>query len=72
MALELPLDSMTTSEKLEALEAIWAHLSRSPSEISSPAWHGELLKAREEEVVGDGNQFTDWSEAKQAIRDQVK
>ncbi len=39
MSIDLPLDSMTLAEKLEAMEVLWADISRKPSELPSPDWH---------------------------------
>ncbi len=72
MAVELHLDKMTTSEKLEAMEAIWADLSRSPSEIVSPQWHADLLQDRKARVAGSPDACTDWTKAKRDIREQAE
>ena len=63
-----PLEEMSTAEKLQALEEIWNSLSRTPSDIPSPTWHGRVLEDREEKVKKGTSEFTDWAEAKQNIR----
>jgi len=72
MDLALPLDQMTTAEKLRALEEIWESLCRTPDEVPSPSWHAEVLQDRERRVQQGSSQFVDWSEAKQRIRDLTK
>ncbi len=72
MELALPLDQMTTAEKLRALEQIWEDLCRTPDEVPSPSWHAGVLKDREARVRNDSSQFVDWAEAKQKIRDAIK
>jgi gamma-glutamyl phosphate reductase len=72
MNLELPLDQMTTAEKLRALEQIWEDLSRTSQEVPSPNWHADILQARERRVQEGSSQFVDWIEAKQQIRDLNK
>jgi hypothetical protein len=67
-----PLDEMTISDKLHAMEQIWGDLSRNPENVPSPNWHGEILKAREGRVKEGSSQFTDWAEAKEKIRNSVK
>ena len=47
MAVALPLQEMTVDEKLEAMEALWADLSRVPVQFESPAWHQAVLAERE-------------------------
>ena len=72
MELTIPLDKMSTSDKLQALEEIWDDLHRTPEEIPSPSWHADVLQAREKRIKEGSSQFTKWSEAKQTIRDRVK
>lgn len=70
MKLAIPLDEMTTAEKLQAIEEIWAHLERTPEAIPSPRWHADVLTAREDRVREGGSQFSDWSLAKSRIREK--
>ncbi len=72
MDLTLPIDQMTTAEKLRALEMIWESLCRRPDDVPSPSWHADVLREREKSVADGSAQFTDWIEAKQNIRDSTK
>jgi len=72
MELILPLDKMTVSDKMRALEAIWNDLCRRAEEIPSPAWHADVLHAREKRIQKGSSRFTDWPEAKRKIRDRVR
>jgi len=72
MELALPLDQMTTAEKLRALERIWEDLCRTPDQIPSPPWHAHVLRDREKRVQEGSSQFVDWAEAKQQIRESTK
>jgi hypothetical protein len=72
MDITLPLDQMTTAEKLRAMEALWADLSRHEEEIQSPAWHQQVLHEREERVRSGQESFMDWETAKQQLRDRLK
>lgn len=65
----LPLDRMTTADKLRALEEIWDDLCRGPEDVPSPSWHGDVLGDRERRVREGSAEFIDWSQAKQDIRD---
>ncbi|PAU76894.1 Putative addiction module component [Franzmannia pantelleriensis] len=69
MGIELPLASMTTAEKLEALDALWNDLSRAPDVIESPAWHGEVLAERGQAT---DERFVDWEEVKQQVRERLR
>ena len=72
MEVQIPLDKMTTLDKLRALERIWDDLQQKPEDIPSPSWHGDVLQAREGRVKEGSSQFLDWSEAKSRIRDRTR
>jgi hypothetical protein len=72
MEYTLPLERMTTAEKMHVLEEIWDNLCQTPEDVPSPAWHEEILRNREERVRERSARFTDWSQAKQEIRDRSK
>jgi len=71
MDITLPLEQMTTAEKLRAMEALWADLSRNEAELPSPAWHEEVLRQRDERVKSGQEAFMDWELAKQQLRDRL-
>jgi hypothetical protein len=60
----LPLSQMSVAEKLRAMEAIWADLSRDETQLESPAWHGDVLRDRDERVKSGNESFMDWETAK--------
>jgi len=64
MAISLPLTKMTVEEKIQAMESLWEDLCKSPSSITSPAWHENVLKEREESDV----QYIDWETAKGQLK----
>jgi len=64
----LPLDKMTVSEKLLAIELLWDDLCRSPDDVPSPEWHKAILAEREKKVVDGDASFSDLNEAKKRIR----
>jgi hypothetical protein len=72
MELILPLDKMSVSDKIRALEEIWSDLCRRAEEIPSPAWHADVLRAREKRIQKGSSRFTDWTDAKRKIRDRVR
>ena len=69
MDFEIPLDRMSTSDKLRTLEIIWDDLQRAPGEVPSLSRHTDVLREREEEHKEGSSGFTDWPEAKKRIRD---
>lgn len=72
MTATIPLEKMTTQEKLRALEYIWDDLQRNPEDVPSPEWHADELKNRESQIREGKATFSDWDEAKQRIRDRTK
>ncbi|MBU4200958.1 MAG: addiction module protein [Verrucomicrobia bacterium] len=66
------IGKMTTSDKLRAIEEIWNDLQRTPKEIPFPAWHGDVLRARETRVQEGASRYGDWNEAKSRIREQTR
>ena len=68
MDVPLPLDKMSIEDKLRTMELIWENLSRTPSDVPSPAWHRDVLKAREKRIREGQEKFIPWDEAKQGLR----
>jgi hypothetical protein len=68
MNITLPLDRMTTAEKLRAMEALWADLGRHEEELESPAWHAQALRETERRVAAGEEKPVDWETAKEEFR----
>jgi len=62
---------MTTEEKLRAMEALWADLTRHAEAFESPVWHADVLRERERRVVEGNEPFVDWDEAKRELRERL-
>jgi len=71
MDINLPLDELTTEEKLRLLEIIWADLCRTPGQVPSSAWHGGVLREREKRAQEGSATFVDWTEAKKKMREST-
>lgn len=69
MAIELPLETMTTDEKLQIMESVWQNLCESSEPIQSPEWHAEVVKEREEQLNSGKAIVSEWSVAKQRLRE---
>ena len=72
MDITLPLDQMTIEDKIKTMETLWDDLCRKAEDMPSPAWHGEILKEREERIKQGKEKFTDWEEAKTEIRESLQ
>ena len=46
--------------------------SRDESQVESPAWHGDVLREREEAVKSGKEVFLDWEEVKERLREITK
>jgi len=68
MTVVIPVEKMSISEKIAAMKALWQSLSNVPSDVPSPPWHGEVLKAREESIHSGDAVFGDWEECKKELR----
>jgi len=71
MAVRIPLQQMSTSEKLRLMEALSADLSLRADSIESPAWHADVLADREARISDGTARFSDWEAAKRDIRTRV-
>ena len=54
---------MTLAEKLEAMELLWADLSKKPAELPSPSWHRDVLNDRRRLAAEGKLKFLDWDQA---------
>lgn len=71
MKADLQLETMSTEEKLETMEALWADLSKSAPEQLIPGWHEQLLIERERRLAEGKEKVLDWEEAKTQIRRSI-
>jgi len=72
MGITLPLDTMTTDDKLRVLEQVWEALARTPEDVPAPSWHADVLSAREKRIAEGSARFEDWDEAKERIRKRTR
>ena len=69
---DIPIDGLTTIQKLSLMERIWVDLSTNPSEIPSPDWHGDVLVKRLQAVENGDVEFIDWSESKKRLQERFE
>jgi len=68
MGTAVPLDKMTTAEKLAEMERLWDDLCRNPQDVPSPSWHRDILAERERQIAEGKMRFVDLDEAREQIR----
>ena len=72
MSIDSPLERMTLADKLEAMEKLWADISRQPAELPSPAWHRNVLDERRRLVAEGKLKFLDWDTAIAELREELR
>jgi hypothetical protein len=68
MEIELPIDKMSTIDKLSIMELLWDNLCQNPGDIPSPRWHGDILSIRERRVMDGKARFSDFESVQERIR----
>ncbi len=71
MQVTLPLEEMSTEEKIQTMETLWNDLCKKANSLSSPSWHEDILHEREKKIKNGDDEFVDWEKAKEHIRDTV-
>jgi DNA-binding NarL/FixJ family response regulator len=51
MVSALQIEKMSRTEKLQAMEVIWADLSTVETDVESPVWHADVLRETEARVA---------------------
>jgi hypothetical protein len=69
--IDLPLSQLSLAQKLALMETLWADLTRDEKTLKSPAWHGTVLKDREETFAAGKETASDWEQAKKRIKKNV-
>ena len=71
MPIVLPLKRMSKTDKLRAMEALWADLSADDRGVAAPRWHYRVLERTERLVKAGKAKFLDWESAKKMILKKV-
>ena len=59
---------LSKAERLQAMEWLWASLSKEQQDIESPEWHGEVLAARKVKVDSGEAQLLSVAQLKERLR----
>ena len=62
------IEGMSIAERIEAMEAIWASLLKSDSEMESPDWHQDVLAERRRQIDEGSAEFVSLAELRAARR----
>ncbi len=72
MSIDLLLDKMTLADKWEAMELLWAEISKQPTDLPSPSWHKDVLDERRRLVAKGKLRFLDWETAIADLRGELR
>jgi len=59
---------LSKAERLQAMEWLWASLSKEQRDLESPKWHGEVLAARKAKADAGEAQFLSVEQLKERLR----
>lgn len=60
----IEIQQMSTTERLQAMEALWDSLTQNPSEVESPDWHKSILAERRQKIEDGAAEFISLDELK--------
>jgi hypothetical protein len=61
-------EQMSLEEQLQAMELLWSSLSRTPSAVPSPAWHGDILAERMAKIERREGKFLSIPQLKERLQ----
>ena len=64
--MDLPVSTMTTAQKLEAMEQLWTSL-RADANYTPPEWHREVLAERQRKMNSGESTFSTLDEVRERI-----
>ena len=62
------IEQMSLEEQLQAMELLWASLSRTPNAVPSPDWHGDILSERMAKIERGEGEFLNIPQLKEHLQ----
>ena len=62
------IQQMSLEEQLQAMELLWASLSRKPNAVPSPDWHGDVLAERMAKIERGEGEFLSMPQLKERLQ----
>ena len=59
---------MSLEERFQAMELLWASISRTPDAVPSPAWHGDVLADRLAKIERGEAEFLTMAQLKERLQ----
>ena len=64
MSVDIQIEAMSVAEKVKLLETVWQSLCCHPCDMTSPAWHSEVLEERRRRLEDGRATMSTWADAK--------
>ena len=71
-ATTIAIDNRSVADKIVLMERLWSDLSRRPTDVASPDWHGDILDDRRVAVHEGRTAFIEWDDAKKRLRERLQ
>lgn len=71
-AATIAINNLSVAEKIVLMERLWDDLSRRPTDVASPDWHGDILADRRAAVLEGKTAFVEWDDAKTRLRERLQ
>ena len=71
-ATTIAIDNLSVTDKIILMERLWNDLSRRPTDVASPDWHGDILDDRRAAVHEGRTAFIEWDDAKKRLRERLQ
>jgi len=68
LELKEEVSRLSKAKQLQAMQWLWASLSKKSEEVESPAWHGDVLAARKAKADSGDAQFLSVQQLKERLR----
>ena len=66
--LQKEVSRLSKAERLEAMELLWASLSKEQQDMESPEWHGKVLAVRQAKVDSGKGEFFSVAQLRERLR----
>ncbi len=70
--MNLPISSMTTAEKLAAMEELWTSLQHDVDAVQPPEWHARVLTERQKRIDNGETTFSTVEEVRSRLENLRK
>jgi len=62
------IERMSLEERFQAMELLWASISRDPDAVQSPSWHGDVLDGRLAKIERGEGEFLTMAQLKERLQ----